>query len=125
MCGDNNLVAHCDLDLTTNTNLIQNGADAVALYQATTSNFPNGTQVTDTNLLSAVVYDTNDNDDSGLSILLAMGTFQINEDRSGNKDFESIQACAEWTTALPTPGMSNQCEILEPVSDLGRCEETN
>jgi predicted extracellular nuclease len=125
MCGDNNLVAHCDLDLTTNTNLIQNGADAVALYQATASNFPNGTQVTDTNLLSAVVYDTNDNDDSGLSILLATGTFQINEDRSGNKDFESIQACAEWTTALPTPGMSNQCEILEPVSDLGRCEETN
>ena len=70
ICGDNSLVDHCDLDLATNTNLIQNGADAIALYQAEAADFPNGTPVTNHNLISALVYDTNDNDDAGLSILL-------------------------------------------------------
>ena len=124
ICGNDSLVAHCDLELATNTNLIQNGADAVALYQADASGFPNGTQVTNAYLVSALVYDTNDNDDVGLSILLTANTVQINEDSAGNKDVESIQACSEWTTALPTPGMDNQCDTPEPISDLGECGET-
>lgn len=124
ICGDDSLVDHCDLDLATNTNLIQNGADAIALYQAQAADFPNGTPVTNSNLVSALVYDTNDNDDAGLSILLSAGAVQINENDGGNKDFESIQACTEWTTALPTPGMANQCESAEPVAELGACGET-
>ena len=126
ICGDDSLVANCDLDLTTNTNLIQNGADAVALYQADASAFPNGSAVTSHNLVSALVYDTNDNDDAGLSVLLAeTGGEQVNEHGAGNKDIESIQACSQWITALPTPGMANQCDIVEPVSDLGACGETS
>ena len=54
------MVENCDLDLTPNTNLIQNGADAVALFQAQASEFPNGSQVTNAHLISALVYDTND-----------------------------------------------------------------
>jgi predicted extracellular nuclease len=125
ICGDDSLVDHCDLDLSTNTNLIQNGADAVALYQADASAFPNGTQVTNANLVSALVYDTNDSDDVGLSVLLTADTVQINENDGGNKDFESIQACSEWTTALPTPGMDNQCNVPEPIAELGACSETS
>ena len=126
ICGDDSLVANCDLDLTTNTNLIQNGADAVALYQTDASAFPNGSAVTANNLVSALVYDTNDNDDAGLSVLLSIsGGAQINENSAGNKDTESIQACSGWTTALPTPGMANQCGITEPVDDLGACGETS
>ena len=126
ICGDDALVANCDLDLSTNTNLIQNGADAVALYQADASTFPNGSVVTTNNLVSALVYDTNDNDDTGLSVLLSMtGSEQINENSAGNKDTESIQACSQWITALPTPGMANQCGITEPVDDIGACGETS
>lgn len=125
ICGDDSLVENCDLDLTPNTNLIQNGADAVALFQAQASEFPNGSQVTNAHLISALVYDTNDNDDLGLSVLLTGGAVQVNENQAGNKDFESIQACSEWTTALPTPGLDNQCEPVEPISDLGECGETN
>jgi predicted extracellular nuclease len=125
ICGNDSLVENCDLDLATNTNLIQNGADAVALYQTDASAFPNGSAITISNLVSALVYDTNDSDDSGLSVLLTAGTEQINENNAGNKDFESIQACSQWTTALPTPGMANQCELVEPVDDLGACGDTS
>jgi hypothetical protein len=37
-------------------NLLQNGADAVALYAANATDFPNGTSVTTTNLRDAIVY---------------------------------------------------------------------
>lgn len=41
-------------------NLIQNGADAVAIYQAAFTDFPEGTLATQTNLIDALVYDTSD-----------------------------------------------------------------
>ena len=59
ICGDAANVANCDLDVSPNTNLIQNGADAVALYTGDDTDFPNGTAVTTTNLIDALVYDTN------------------------------------------------------------------
>mgnify|MGYP001023198885 CR=1 FL=1 len=69
---------------------IQNGADAVALYQDDASNFPNDTAITMTNLIDAVVYDTNDSDDSGL--LAGFGlSIQYNEDGNGSKDTHSLQ----------------------------------
>lgn len=55
------------------TNGLQNGADAVALYVGDATDFPNGTAVTTTNLLDAIVYDTNDADDAGLLPLLNTG----------------------------------------------------
>ncbi len=71
-------------------NTIQNGADAIAIYQDSAANFPDGTLVTDTNLIDAIVYDTNDDDD--IELLNGLGlTVQYNEDANGNKDTESIQ----------------------------------
>src|SRR5688500_8698261 len=47
-------------------NILQNGADAVALYMADATAFPNGTAATTTNLVDAIVYGTDDPDDTAL-----------------------------------------------------------
>jgi hypothetical protein len=57
--------------------LLQNGADAAALYADDAANFPNGTPVTTVNLRDAIVYDTSDPDDPGLLVLLIAGLPQV------------------------------------------------
>ncbi|TVZ28335.1 putative secreted protein (Por secretion system target) [Gillisia sp. Hel_I_86] len=107
------------------SNGLQNGADAVALYEASASNFPNNTSVTIDNLLDAFVYDTNDGDDAELLVLLNEGQPQINEDGMGDKDAHSSQRyingsgglrnTGTFVQALPTPGKANT-NITEPVN---------
>ncbi|MEZ4701511.1 MAG: T9SS type A sorting domain-containing protein [Rhodothermales bacterium] len=118
VCGDAVNVPNCDLDVSPNTDLIQNGADAVALYQADASAFPNGTPVTVENLIDALVYDTDDADDLELLALLNAGEPQVNENGNGAKDTESMQRIpngsggarntAAFTTLPPTPGAINE-----------------
>jgi len=69
------------------SNVIQNGADAVAIYQANDFDFPEETLAT-TNLIDALVYDTSDTDDAALMALLGI-TEQINEGSGNNTN--SIQ----------------------------------
>jgi len=112
-----------NVSITIPSNGIQNGADAVALYLDDATTFPNGTAVTNTNLLDALVYDTNDGDDAGLLTLLNAGEAQINEDAGGDKDNESMQRIpngdggalntSSYATATPTPGASN--DVAQPV----------
>jgi hypothetical protein len=80
----------------------------VAIYQANESDMPIGTLATTTNLVDALVYGTNDSDDTGLLNLLGL-TLQIDEDANGNKDFESIQRANDgsWYVATPTPKQLN------------------
>ncbi|MCV6587280.1 MAG: Ig-like domain-containing protein, partial [Marinibacterium sp.] len=68
------------------TNGIQNGADAVAIYKA--DDFTASGPTTE-NLVDAIVYDTNDADDTGLLSALGLDT-QYNEDGGGSKDTESL-----------------------------------
>jgi len=99
--------------------LLQNGADAVALYAANASDFPVNTTITTTNLQDAIVYDTDDPDDSGLLVLLNAGQFQVNENGGGSGADQSNQRCpngtggARNTTAYlqntPSPGAANSC----------------
>ncbi|MEM8945051.1 MAG: lamin tail domain-containing protein [Planctomycetota bacterium] len=102
-----------DVDVVFNDALLQNGADAVALYEGS---FPVGASVTTANLLDAIVYDTNDGDDAGLLVLLEPGQPQINEDENGNKDFDSLSRVPDggptrrtdgYALQLPTPGALN------------------
>ena len=95
---------------------LQNGADAVALYNDNTANFPVGAVLTTANLVDAVVYDTNDADDTGLLVLLNSGQPQLNEGGAGDKDNHSNQRCsgaaketAGFVQALSTPGAANTC----------------
>ena len=99
------------------SNGLQNGADAVALYKAQATDFPNGTAITLSGLEDAVVYDTNDSDDAELLTLLNAGEPQINEDAIGGKDTQSIQRfpngsgglrnTSTYVNAIPTPGRAN------------------
>ena len=89
-------------------NVIQNGADAAAIYQASWTDFPDGTLATTTNLIDALVYDTSDSDDVVLLGLLGE-TDQINENENGNKVNESIQRNSDgtYTVKAPTPRQLN------------------
>ncbi|MGB5820499.1 MAG: DUF5689 domain-containing protein [Saonia sp.] len=106
-------------------NGLQNGADAVALYEGNAADFPNGTALSLTNLVDAIVYDTNDADDATLLTLLNTREAQLNEDELGNKDEHSLQrfvngsggprTTANYVNAIPTPGRSNT-NATEPIS---------
>jgi len=89
-------------------NTIQNGADAVAIYQGNASDFPEGTRATTANLVDALAYDTNDADDTGLLGLLGL-TEQINEGSNNGSSSDSIQRNNDgsYTVGTPTPGDLN------------------
>jgi hypothetical protein len=114
-------------------NFLQNGADAVALYIGNASSFPNGTAVTTTNLIDALVYDTNDADDAGLLVLLNSGQPQVNEGGGGDSATQSNQRCpngsgggrntSTYIQAAPTPGATNACPV--PTCSLAPATATN
>lgn len=89
-------------------NTIQNGADAIAIYQGNDTDFPDGILATTTNLVDAIAYDTNDADDTGLLSLLGLNE-QVNEGANGNSGTESIQRANDGTyfVGAPTPGALN------------------
>lgn len=95
------------------SNTIQNGPDAIAIYQDFATNFPNGTPVTDVNLIDAIVYGTNDDDDPELLAGLNQ-TVQYDEDQNGNSEEESIQSdgSGSFCVDLPTLRATNAC-LLE------------
>jgi LPXTG-site transpeptidase (sortase) family protein len=138
ICGDAANVANCDLDTTPDSNLIQNGADAIALYTGDGTDFPTGTAITTTNLLDAIVYDTNDSDDAGLLVLLNAGQPQVNEG-STDSAADSNQRCPDGTGGqrntvsyaqyAPTAGTANTCfsaaidlELTKTVDDSNPME---
>lgn len=92
-------------------NLIQNGEDAVAVYQSSIANFPTGTLATSTNLVHALAYDTSDPDAVGLMALLGIVSpqVQVNENENNAQDVESIQRKQDGTYEVkaPTPGAMN------------------
>jgi predicted extracellular nuclease len=107
-------------DITFASNGLQNGADAVALYSGDATGFPNGTAVTTSNLVDAIVYDTSDPDDAGLLVLLNAEQPQVNEGANDNSATESNQRCPNgeggarntdaYTQFTPTPRATN-CEL--------------
>jgi len=99
-------------DIQFNDNVLQNGADAVALYSGL---FPGGSPTT-TNLLDAVVYDTDDADDAELLILLEAGQPQVNEDGNNLGTTQSIARVPDhgaprrtetYVAQAPTPDALN------------------
>jgi hypothetical protein len=100
-------------------NVIQNGPDGIAIYLGNASNFPTGTLASTTNLISALVYDTNDPDATALMSALGV-TVQYNENENGNSPTESIQRKADGTYEVkaPTPGAYNDgsSQILNGIS---------
>ncbi len=87
------------------TNGLQNGADAVALYDGPAPLAP-----TTTGLIDAIVYDTNDPDDTGLLTALGLST-QMNESENGNSTGDALarqpDGTGDFVAQAPTPGESN------------------
>ncbi|TSA25442.1 DUF5017 domain-containing protein [bacterium] len=116
-------VPNVDYDLGALTDIIQNGADAVALFIGNDTDFPNDTPITTTNLIDAIVYDTSDPDDPELLVLLNASEPQVDENGNGNKDTESNQRIpngsggprntSTYAQAIPTPGAEN--EVQAPI----------
>lgn len=89
-------------------NILQNGADAIAIYSGAFADFPDGTLATMTNLIHAVAYDTSDPDAVELMALLGL-TEQYNENEHNQQVNHSIQRKSDGTyeTKIPTPGAPN------------------
>lgn len=98
-------------------NILQNGADAVALYSG---DFAAGGAATTTNLVDAIVYGTNDAADAEL--LAALGeTTQFDEGAAtpptdlDNRSLARVpNATGEFGQQVPTPGANNV--VPEPAS---------
>ncbi|MFC1852462.1 hypothetical protein ACFL27_19875, partial [candidate division CSSED10-310 bacterium] len=99
-------------------NLLQAGADAVALYSGDGADFPDDTPVTDVNLVDALVYDTNDADDPELLVLLNPGQPQVNEDGNGDKDNHSMQRCPNGSGGLRN---TDTYDMQTPTPDAENC----
>ena len=89
-------------------NIIQNGADGIAIYLGNASDFPEFTLATTTNLVTALMYDTNDADATALMNLLGV-TAQYNEGQNSLPTTQSVQRKSDGTyeTKNPTPGANN------------------
>lgn len=86
--------------------VIQNGADAVAIYLGNAEDFPEFTKATTTNLIDALVYDTADADDPELMALLGV-SIQINEGAANNTNSIQRNNDGTYTVKLPTPRKLN------------------
>ena len=116
------------VDFTLGNSTVQNGADAVALYVGNGADFPNGTAVTTTNLLDAIVYGTSDPNDSGLLALLNSGQPQVDENGGGNGANDSSQRCpngsggqrntASYGLGAPTPKAANSCTVADAAPSV-------
>lgn len=107
--GDSGVTGVMEVFSSSSSSNIQNGPDAVALYQANDTDFPNNTPVTTTNLIFAVVYGNNDSDDVGL--LSGLGeTIQYDEGTGGNGATNSLQRQADgsFKAGAPSPNTINQ-----------------
>jgi len=110
-----------NVDIVISNGSLQQGADAVALYLADGADFPNDTAITLTNLVDALVYDTDDGDDAALLVLLNAGQPQVNERDGDDGTAHSNQRCVNGTggarntdtyiQALPTAGAVNNCPV--------------
>ena len=117
------------------TGLLQNGADAVAIYFGNGGDFPNGTPLTLTGLIDAVVYDTDDADDAGLLALLNAAQPQLNENANVAGSTQSNSRVPDGGTQrntntyvqqFVTPGTTNvpPCGIV-PGTAVVQCTSFN
>jgi plastocyanin len=114
--------------LTFTNGLLQQGADAVALYEGSGTDFPNNTPLTTANLVDALVYATGQANDAELLTLLNAGQPQVNEAGAGNATRDSNQRCPNgsggqrntnaYQQGTPNPGALNQCTTAAATIEI-------
>ncbi|MBX7251236.1 MAG: Ig-like domain-containing protein, partial [Candidatus Promineofilum sp.] len=110
--------------VTLPASVIQNGPDAVSLYEGDADDFPSGTALTTTGLRDALVYGTSDPTDTGLLLLLVAGQTQVDENARALAETDSSGRCPNASGGLrqtagyrpnpPTPGAPNDCHVDAP-----------
>ncbi len=124
--GDSALSPSPDLIFTNANNNIENGADGVGLYYFTAAEllitpnpFPNDTSPTTSHLRDAIVYDTDDADDTDLIAALNPGEPQVNENQNNLGTTQTLSRVPNGGTPLdtslyvaqtPTPTTFNQAQ---------------
>ncbi|MEM6517340.1 MAG: endonuclease [Bacteroidota bacterium] len=97
-------------------NIFQNGADAIAIYQADAEDFPEETVATIDNLVDVLLYDTSDSDDEDMIAIFSQdprfsNIEQINEGPSNNTNsiqrFVDAEENVFYTATTPTPRQLN------------------
>ncbi|MEM5566753.1 endonuclease [Psychroserpens sp. AS72] len=97
-------------------NVIQNGADAVAIYQGSYFDFPEETVATIDNLVDVLLYDTSDADDDDMIAIFNQDPRfadieQINEGPGNNLNsiqrFVDTEGIVTYTSTTPTPRALN------------------
>ena len=97
-------------------NVIQNGADAVAIYQASDFDFPEETIATIDNLVDVLLYDTSDSDDQDFIDIFSQdprfaNIEQINEGAGNNPNsiqrFVDTDGVVTYMSTTPTPRALN------------------
>lgn len=88
--------------------IFQNGPDGVAIYLGNSSDFPNNTMATTTNLVDAMVYGTSDPNAAGLMAIFGIVN-QLDENINSAATTQSIQRKNDGTFEVktPTPGANN------------------
>ena len=96
---------------------IQNGADAIGLYQGDIESYPKGESITDIGLIDALVYGTGDGPDAELlSVLLGSGPHAVQADEAAGASAETDSMARTsgerrdgrvFLSGLPTPGIEN------------------
>ena len=98
---------------------LQNGPDAAALVAGSEIDYPNGTPVTATDPIDAIIYSRPEDNDPGLQPLLLPDQPQVDENGRAAADAHSNQRCpngagglrhtATYKQNTPTPGAVNDC----------------
>lgn len=123
------------VDVVLADGLLQNGADAVALVAGAAQAYPNGTPITATLPIDAVVYGPADQPDAGLLTLLNAGQPQIDEDGRDDDEGHSNQRCpnggggarqtAGFRQNTPTPRAASDCITDTAPSVTARVPQPN
>jgi hypothetical protein len=116
-----------NVNVTIPNNTIQNGADAVVLYNNTTiDEWPNGTLPVLTGAIDAIVYGTADAEDLELMAIFAQGQIQLDEGAANNAN--SLSRYPDGGNAFtlnafvpqgPTPGATNGGSTVH-IAELNR-----
>jgi hypothetical protein len=93
-------------------NTIQNGPDAVAIYQGSDVDFPEGTLATINNLVDVLMYDTNDADDTDMINIFTqdprfVSLQQISEGPANNMNSIQRNNDGSYFVGVPTPRQLN------------------
>jgi hypothetical protein len=109
-----------NVNLIVPNNSIQNGADGIGVYEGNAADWPNGTPVSNVNLMDALVYGTDDPADQDLIDVLTPGQVQADEIPATINPFSSLSRVPDGGAPFnssafvqqgPTPGATNAISV--------------